>query len=266
MRAPHDLARGTQRMHILAKHAGPALTYVAYSGGTFAELVVAASVLFAFFWIALIPVFGLPKLDTGGESFRCAIAASMIALKRPPQGVVLWRFVHTSSATSACPHESCTCHHSASSGEVAQNGFMFKAALRASVSTGIQPTCDDITFDQIPTINNTVLTQLEAVGAGDCAGLKTLLEFAGMNCDTDLTAALAGLPAQIQAAQIQAAADPGATSALALPSDILEALLAFEFPDDITHLMQVCPATCGECGDGGSTSGEASEHALQSKP
>ena len=136
---------------------------------------------------------------------------------------------------------------------------MFKAALRASVSTGIQPTCDDVTFDQIPTITADVLTQLQAVGAGDCAGLKTLLELAGMNCDTDLNAALAGLPAEIQAA-----GDSGATSAV--PNDVLAALLAFEFPDDITHLMQVCPATCGECGDGGSTSGEAGEHALQSKP
>ncbi len=132
---------------------------------------------------------------------------------------------------------------------------MFKAALRASVSTGMQPTCDDITFDQIPSISADVLTQLEAVGAGDCAGLKTLLELAGMNCDTDLTAALAGLPAQIAS---------GTTAAL--PSDVLTALLAFEFPDDIMRLMQVCPAACGECGDGGSTSGEAGEHALQSKP
>ena len=135
---------------------------------------------------------------------------------------------------------------------------MFKAALRASVSTGIMPACDDITFDQIPTISAEVLTQLDAVGAGDCTGLKSLLEATGMNCDTDLTAALAGLPSQIQAA------DSGAT--LAISPEAAAALLQFEFPDDITHLMQVCPATCGECGDGGSTSGEAGEHALQSKP
>ena len=43
-----------------------------FLAGSFAELVVAASVLFAVFWIALIPVFGLPNLDTGGESFRYA--------------------------------------------------------------------------------------------------------------------------------------------------------------------------------------------------
>lgn len=136
---------------------------------------------------------------------------------------------------------------------------MFKAALRASVSTGIQPTCDDTPFDTIPTITADVLTQLEAFGADDCAGLKALLELSGMNCDSDLTAALAGLPAEVQAG-----ADSG--TATSIPSGALAALQDFEFPDDITHLMQVCPATCGECGDGGSTSGEAGEHALQSKP
>jgi hypothetical protein len=41
---------------------------------------VGVSILFAFFWIAMIPVFGLPKLDTGGESFRCAIIDTAMLL------------------------------------------------------------------------------------------------------------------------------------------------------------------------------------------
>lgn len=216
----------------------------------------AASVAFAVIWIALIPVFGLPKLDTGGESFRCAhgrmapFLAWVVVCRCP------WEVMPSSSAASKPADDSIhVCCHRASSGEVAENGFMFKAALRASVSTGIQPTCEDVEFDDIPTITADVMDQLESIGASDCAGLKTLLETAGMNCDTDLTVALAGLPA---------AAD--ANTAAPISPEALAALTSFEFPDDITHLMQVCPATCGECGDGGSTSGEAGEHALQSKP
>ena len=135
---------------------------------------------------------------------------------------------------------------------------MFKAALRASVSTGITPTCLDVTFNAFPDITADVLAQLETAGAGDCAGLKGLLETAGMSCDTNLVQALAALPATIAAA--------AGGSVPALSTEQIQALLGFQFPEDIAHLYQVCPATCGECGDGGGTSGEAGEHALQSKP
>jgi hypothetical protein len=209
---------------------------------------VGASVFFAFFWIALIPVFGAPKLDTGGESFRCDLAQTSRCLccAASPQQVELTPARQTP-------------RYSASSGEVAENLFMFKAALRASVSTGLEPTCEDVTFDAFPDITGDVLAQLVAVGGGDCAGLKGMLEAAGMNCDTDLIAALAGLPAAIQAAAASG-------DAALLSTEQISALVSFQFPDDINHLYQVCPATCGECGDGGSTSGEAGEHALQSKP
>ena len=205
-------------------------------------LVVAAAVAFAFFWIALIPVFGAPLLDTGGESFRCVAK--------------LWRLRSAPIAAHTAPRRS------ASSSEVATNLYMFKAALRASVSTGKEPDCRDTAFSTIPTIDEDTLALLVSFGAGDCAGLKAMLELAAMNCDTDLVTALASLPAQIAALAGGAAAGNSSV----LTPEVLTALLGFEFPSDVSALYQVCPATCGECGDGGSTAGEAGEHALQSQP
>jgi hypothetical protein len=62
------------------------------------------------FWLILIPVFGQPILDTGGESFR------------------------------------------SNEGDIAESQFMFKAGLRASVSTGTQVACVDTDFATISTV------------------------------------------------------------------------------------------------------------------
>ena len=64
---------------------------------------------------------------------------------------------------------------------MATNLYMFKAALRASVSTGKEPECLDTAFSTIPTIDEDTLALLDSFGAGDCAGLKAMLELASMN-------------------------------------------------------------------------------------
>ena len=126
---------------------------------------------------------------------------------------------------------------SASSSEVATNLYMFKAALRASVSTGKEPECRDTAFSTIPTIDEDTLALLDSFGAGDCAGLKTMLELASMNCDTDLVTALASLPAQIAALAGGAAAGNSSV----LTPEVLTALLGFEFPSDVTHVSRTLP-------------------------
>jgi hypothetical protein len=72
--------------------------------------VAGAAVAFGMFWLILIPVFGQPILDTGGESFR------------------------------------------SNEGDIAESQFMFKAGLRASVSTGTQVACVDTDFATISTV------------------------------------------------------------------------------------------------------------------
>eukprot|EP01052_Picozoa_sp_SAG31_P007171 SAG31_NODE_338_length_17490_cov_7.707032_14_plen_130_part_00 len=72
------------------------------------ELVAGSSVVCSLLWILLIPVFGAPALDTGGDAFR------------------------------------------ASTGVIPENDFTFKAGLRASVSTGFDPVCEDIDFSTFP--------------------------------------------------------------------------------------------------------------------
>ena len=165
------------------------------------EVVAAGAVAFCLFWMALIPVFGVPIVDSGGDSFR------------------------------------------ASSGEAPETLFMFKAGLLASVATGIDPNCADIGFDQIPTLSAADLAALSAAGAGDCGGMEALLTASGMTCDSNLHAALS-----------------------AVSSTMGDADVAFVLPSDVTRLAQLCPHTCGQCGDGGSVAGEAGEAALQSKP
>jgi hypothetical protein len=124
------------------------------------------------------------------------------------------------------------------SGDIAENQFMFKAGLRATVSTGLDPDCDDTDFASLATIGAAGKQTLSAGGVGDCQGaLNHMSTSLGLSCESDLT----------------------------LYSTSMNQTYGLVFPSDFVRLNEICPQTCGECG-AGSGQGEASESPLQSRP
>jgi hypothetical protein len=114
---------------------------------------------------------------------------------------------------------------------------MFRAGLRATVATGLDPDCDDTDFASLTTIGAAGKQTLSAGGVGDCQGaLNHMSTSLGLSCESDLT----------------------------LYSISMNQTYELVFPTDFARLNEICPHTCGECG-AGSGQGEASESPLQSR-